>query len=59
MTGTIDYTKGAQNSVLSGDISGMVEAARLTAGSGNTNFGALDNSTRGSKRIFIRSPFAE
>lgn len=59
LTGSIDYTKGSSNSGLTSEISGLVETARSAAGSGNADFGALDNSSRGTKRIFIRSSFAE
>lgn len=60
LTGTINYSNGAQDSVLTADISRMVEETRRIAGSGNTDFSALDNSTRGeNKRTFVQSPFAE
>lgn len=60
LTGRIDYNNASQDTVLAADISRMVEETRRIAGSGNTDFSALDNSTRGdSKRTFIQSPFAE
>lgn len=59
LTGSIDYTKGVQNAALAEDISRMIENTRMLAGSGNTDFSALDSSNRGDRRTFIRSPFAE
>ncbi len=37
----------------------IIHETERIAGSGNTDFSALYNSSRGSKRTFIRSPFAE
>lgn len=54
-----DITDNANNTKLTTDILQMIEETRRIAGSGNTDFSELDNSNRGDKKIFIRSPFAE
>lgn len=51
--------EGVPNTALQQEISDKIETTRLLAGSGNTDFNALDTSDRGSKKTFIRSPFAE
>lgn len=50
---------GVPNAALAKEIADRLEETRLLAGSGNTDFSALYTSNRGSKRTFIRSPFAE
>ena len=47
------------NTDLSDKITRQIEYIRSLAGSGNTDFSALDTSNRGSERTFIRSTFAE
>lgn len=60
LTGTVRYDTASRDTTLSSDISRMIEETRRIAGSGNTDFSALDNSDRGqSKRTFVLSPVAE
>ncbi len=59
LTGAIDFGGATQNSALQKEIMESLEKTRLMAGSGYTDFTALDNSHRGSERIFIRSAVAE
>lgn len=50
---------GIRNETLTPEILGMLQDTALLAGSGNTDFSALNSPRALSDRVFVRSPFAE
>lgn len=54
-----NYQSDSKGVALTSTVSLMLANTAAIAGSGNTDFSALANSDRGTKRTFVRSPFAE